>query len=461
MSDDGDDGDGNTEDDPTVVEITSDPVLIATKTIVTPGAVAGDEVVFAITARNAGNVDIFGITTPVDLLLRADGTDISAGIVGPVPVSGQDGTLSPAEVWTWEARYVLVQDDIDAGGISNSVTINGESPIGVPISDVSDDGDDSDGNVQDDPTELSVSPTPSLDVIKTLVDPATPTNAGEVLTFEIAATNTGNVTLSDLAAVDTLTNLAGDPLTPVFVSVDGLTGGALAPGLVATFTYTYELQQADVDSGGVENTATVSGDTPSGVAISDVSDDDGTGTDDPTRVLVTADPSLEVEKTADVPTRQTDGSFVVNFTVTVGNTGNVTHENLSVMDDLTGFLGAATLLNADITDVTGLTSGDGNTAYDGLVDTEMLAAGAVLAVGDTATIDLRVTYDTATGAPGGENTVSVSSDRTVAATTASVNVTTAVEEPGIIATKTASPSNPRRGDVINYTLTFELSLIHI
>ena len=455
ISDDGDDGDGNTEDDPTEVLITADPVLVATKTITTTGAVAGDEVVFEITARNGGNVDIFAITTPEEMLLRSDGTDITAGITGPTPVSGQDGTLSPAEVWTWEVRYTLTQDDIDAGGIANTVTINGEAPLGTPVSDVSDDGDSGDGNLRDDPTELSVSPTPALEVIKTLASPDTPTSAGETLTFEIAARNTGNVTLSDLGATDTLTNLAGDSLTPVFVSVDGLTGGALLPDQIATFTYTYQLQQADVDAGGVENTATVSGDTPSGVTIRDVSDDGGTGTDDPTRVLVTADPSLEVAKTADVPTRQTDGSFIVNFTVTVANSGNVTHENLSVIDDLSAFLGAATLIDADITSVTGLTPGGGNTAYDGLVDTELLASDAVLMVGDTATIDLRVTYDTSTGAPGGENTVSVSSDRTVAATTASVSVTTAVEEPGIIATKTASPSNPRRGDVITYTLTFQ------
>lgn len=455
ISDDGDDSDGNTEDDPTVVEITTNPVLNVTKLVTTPGAVAGDEIVFTITAANVGNVDIVNVADPVDTLLRADGTDISADITGPTPTVGQDGLLSPAEFWEWEVRYVLTQDDVDAGGLSNSATVTGEAPDGSPVTDLSDDGDDTDGNLSDDPTELSILPEPGLVVIKTLASPDEVTTAGQTLTFEIEATNSGNVTLADLGITDTLTDLDGTALVPVFVSVDGLTNGALGPGEVAIYTYTYDITQEDIDSGGVENTATVSGDTPSGVTLSDISDDDGTGDSDPTQVLVNADTTLAVEKTADTPTRQTDGSFVVNFTVTIANAGNVTHEEVSVIDDLTAFLGAATLIDAQVSAVDGFNPGVANPGYDGQIDTETLQPGATLLVGETATVTLSVNYDPSSGALGGENTVLVNSARLVDSTSASVDVTVETADPSIIATKTASPSNPRRGDVVSYTLTFE------
>ena len=67
-SDDGDDSDGNTEDDVTVVEITPLPEIETTKTATTidnnsNGIVdLGDTIVYTITVENKGNTSLSGLT---------------------------------------------------------------------------------------------------------------------------------------------------------------------------------------------------------------------------------------------------------------------------------------------------------------------------------------------------------------------------------------------------------------
>ncbi|MEM8979354.1 MAG: Ig-like domain-containing protein [Pseudomonadota bacterium] len=465
-ADDGNDADGNTTNDPTVVPITTVPDLSVTKTVTTPGSQVGDEVIFLIAAANIGNVDITGITSPVDQLTRRDGTDITGGITSitevvldangnATPVVSNDGTLSPSEVWYWQVRYPLAQEDVDAGGIRNTAQVTGQAPDGSSVTDTSDDGDDTDGNLDDDPTEMAIAPAPGLLVTKTLLSPLAPQNAGEVLTFEITALNTGNVTLSGMSSTDTLTNFDGGTAQPALAGVTGLTNGALGPQSQAVFTYTYALSQADVDSGGINNSATVSGQTPFGAPVVDVSDDDGTGNDDPTTVAIAAAPSVDVLKSANVPTRIAPDLFAVTFTIRVENTGNVTLENLSVQDDLASFASPAIVTFAQVSSATGMSQGTPNPGFDGLTDLETLLSGARLAPGELGVISLEVQYNTATGVPTGTNTAEVRSDQLNQVADASTTVVTTEDPPDILATKSVSPEVARRGDLLRYTLTFQ------
>ena len=73
----------------------------------------------------------------------------------------------PGEMATFAASYTLVQADIDAGGVSNTATGRGTPPTGAPITDISDDGIDTDGNTTNDPTETLITPTPSIETTKT------------------------------------------------------------------------------------------------------------------------------------------------------------------------------------------------------------------------------------------------------------------------------------------------------
>ena len=52
-----------------------------------------------------------------------------------------------------EASYTIEEDPADSGEIINYVTVTGSSPGNTDdITDLSDDGDDEDGNIVDDPT---------------------------------------------------------------------------------------------------------------------------------------------------------------------------------------------------------------------------------------------------------------------------------------------------------------------
>jgi uncharacterized repeat protein (TIGR01451 family) len=202
-SDDGDDADGNPVDDPTVLSIAPDPGLRVTKTSpaqTTPPTAAGDVVSFTIEIENTGNVTLadVGLT---DNLTRADGTVLTPdSIVPSAPVTMEAGDTREVTV-----TYTLLQEDVDAGGIENSATATGTSPLGLPVSDVSDDGDDTDGNTDNDPTVIAIPEDSAVTLTKTA---GTPTRLGASLfevVFTITTVNTGNVTQADLVLNDDLT----------------------------------------------------------------------------------------------------------------------------------------------------------------------------------------------------------------------------------------------------------------
>ncbi|MCB1417671.1 MAG: DUF11 domain-containing protein, partial [Notoacmeibacter sp.] len=154
---------------------------------------------------------------------------------------------------------------------------------------------------------------------------------------------------------------------------------------------------------------TPAGDPP----VTDVSDNgidtDGKTTDDPTVTSVTQLPSIGAAKTASASTANADGTFDVEYTIVVANTGTVNLANLQLVDDLTAAnqLGSA-FTASDASDTTGgiltaplvsLTNTSGlsvapsaNTAYDG---TGNLLAGTdgLLAPGDRYEVRFSVRID--------------------------------------------------------------------
>ncbi|KQI66860.1 hypothetical protein AN189_18615, partial [Loktanella sp. 3ANDIMAR09] len=355
-------GDG---DDPTVLPIlgTADVVLI--KRVTQPGAVAGESVVFTLTAENTGTLSLSNVTL-ADTLTRADGTPL-----GGTPVLADPGqatvALAPGAVRIWTLTHVLSQDDIDAGGLSNTATVSATAPDGTPVSDVSDNGA-GDG---DDPTDLPIAPSPALEVTKLVRTGGAA--VGETVVFEIRAANTGNVTLRDLALVDTLTDLAGNPRSvaePVLEQGD--VAGLLAVGETHVFALSYVLTQADIDAGGISNSVAAAAVAPDGTRVTDLSDDgddaDGNDQNDPTELRVDTTPALAAVKViADGPV--TVGGTVI-FDIRVTNTGNVTLRDARIASD--------TLTRADGT-VLALTSGPV------LRSSDQGSPAGTLQVGETAT----------------------------------------------------------------------------
>ena len=78
------------------------------------------------------------------------------------------------------------------------------------VTDISDDGDDTDGNLVNDITEVNITPRPSIEVTKIAsvndVNSNSQNDSGDIITYTITVSNTGNVPLSGLSLVEGLTD---------------------------------------------------------------------------------------------------------------------------------------------------------------------------------------------------------------------------------------------------------------
>ena len=116
-------------------------------------------------------------------------------------------------------------------------------------------------------------------------------------------TNTGNLTLDPVTVDDPLVGPVTCP------------AGPLAPGAtVACTAVTYTLTQADVDAGGVTNTATVTGNPPTGPDVT---------SDDTVTTAIPSAPLIQLDKVAGIPSGSAAGD-TIGYSFLVTNTGNVT-----------------------------------------------------------------------------------------------------------------------------------------
>ena len=333
-------GDGD-PDDPTVTPIPTDASLSITKTDaldlgVDGVATVGDIITYSFVITNTGNVTASNIT--VD----------DADVMG---LSCMTTTLAPGATTTCSATYALTQADIDAGSHTNTAIVNGEDPNGDPIdpdpSDDPDDPTDVDPNGDGDPDDPTVTPIPmdaSLSITKTdALDLGADgvASVGDIIMYSFVITNTGNVTASNISVDD-----------PDVVVLNCM-ATTLAPGATTTCTANYVVTQADIDAGSHTNTAIVNGDDPNGDPIDpDPSDDPDDPTDvdpngdgdpdDPTVTPLDQTPSIQLYKTVQMVNDingngATDLGDEIVYVFTITNTGNVTLDNIDLVDpDLTG-----------------------------------------------------------------------------------------------------------------------------
>ena len=331
------------EDDPTVTPISQTPSIAVEKVATVDdggdGSVdAGDVINYTFTVTNTGNVTLTDITLD----------DPNATVSGGPILSLLPGVVDTA---SFTAQHVLTLDEINSGSFENQATVSGTPPSGPPVTDVSDDPANPNGD--DDPTVTPLNPTPSIAIEKTAtVDDGGDgvVDAGDTIVYAFRIENTGNVTLNDILVTDPGAVVTGGPIS-------------LDPGAVDTTTITavHTLTQDEINSGSFENQATVSGTPPNGPAVSDVSDDPAnpTGEDDPTVTLLTPTPSIAVEKVADISGFDTPAvaGNEIRYTFTVTNTGNVTLSDITLDDpDATVTGGPITALLPGVSDSTTFTA---------------------------------------------------------------------------------------------------------
>src|SRR5690606_11577097 len=113
-----------------------------------------------------------------------------------------------------------------------------------------------DGEVNDE-AEVTVNAdlNPAIAITKTL-DPAEQTfdAVGDVITYQLTLVNTGNAPLYNSQVTD-----AGATSGPTYQSGDVANTGVLDAGETWTYTATYQITQADLNSGSYTNGATGSG----------------------------------------------------------------------------------------------------------------------------------------------------------------------------------------------------------
>ena len=243
-----------------------------------------------------------------------DGT--TGTLTGPVTDTGITGALDVAETWTYNISYPVSQSIIDAGAqLINSVEVTtNETP---PLSDTA---------------ETDITRTPSFTVAK-VVDQASVSVPG-ALNYAITIENTGNVTLTNVIPQDQLSN--GNTLALIGPTNDIGVSGALDVGESWQYTASYSVSQADVDTG-TDLTNTVSVVT------------DETGTDPQTASAVTtidAAPNMQVAKTVDLASISAPGTL--NYVIDVINTGNVSLNNVALVDTLPD--GTTAVLTGPLTD---------------------------------------------------------------------------------------------------------------
>jgi uncharacterized repeat protein (TIGR01451 family) len=390
-----------TVSDDASVDVCQNPALTIDKTAALHDGsdcadTVGELVDYTVVLTNSGNVSLENVVVTDSLeggaarTLTVTGDTNANGIVDGDEVwlsgdTGNDGILSVGEEWTLKYVHAVTQSDIDTNGgdddgtLDNIATANADAVTsGEAAPTVSDDAS----------VDVCQNPTLSIDKTAALHDDSDCADTvGELVDYTVVLTNSGNVALENVVVTDSLEGGAARTLTvtgdtnangivdgdEVWLSGDTGNDGILSVGEEWTLKYVHAVTQADIDSNGgdndgtLDNIATANADAVvSGEAVPTVSDD--------ASVDVCQNPALTIDKTAalhdDSDCADTVGELV-DYTVTVTNSGNVSIENVVVTDSLEG--GAArTLTVTGDTNANGIVDGDevwlsGDTGNDGIL----------------------------------------------------------------------------------------------
>ncbi|HSG26362.1 MAG TPA: sortase, partial [Anaerolineales bacterium] len=287
---------------------------------------------YEIVVTNTGNVTLTGVTV----------SDNSATLGTCTPP--QPATLAPGEAITCPASHVVTQDDFNNGSYSNTAT-----------------GDSDQTEPSDSSVTVTLVQTPAVNITKS---PANQSVAsGGTANFTLTVTNIGNVVLTGVTVSDPLCTTG-----PTYTGGDTNNDNQLQ----LTETWTYSCSTANVTAP-FTNTATVS--TSEGASDSDTAN------------VTVNNPVVGLAKSVAAVSKVSTGTWQVEYLFVVENLGNVTLLNLQVTDNLNSTFPLPTTFSVQSISSTDFTV---NTAYDGDIDTNMLAGTDSLSIGATGTFTVVV-----------------------------------------------------------------------
>ncbi len=276
-----------TDSNNVTVPATQTPSVLVVKTTTTAtAAVVGQSIAYEFEVTNNGNVTL---------------TDVRVSDPKVVDLVCPQTILAPGTSMLCAATHEVTQEDLDALTVVNQATVVATPPGGQPPL----------PPVKSNIVTVPVAVGPAITIDK-VTDATSFSAVGEVIPYQLRVTNTGNVTLRDVRVSDPIT---GPVTCPVAV---------LAPTQSTVCTASHQVNQADIDAGGIVNVASVVGTSPTNETLAPVSS--------PTvRVPAIWQPNLELIKSARPTTVRRLGE-VVSYQFGIRNTGNVTIDGLRITD---------------------------------------------------------------------------------------------------------------------------------
>ncbi len=271
-----------------IVSLTINAVVVPGLTVVkttttTSFDAVGTVIPYSYRVTNSGNRTLLQPVTITD-------DRIAAVTCGPIPVTG----LAPGGVITCTGTYTTTQADLDAGLVTNLARAR-SGAVSSPV--------------------VSVS-VPAVQRRLMVLDKTTPvtvfSRVGEVIPYSYRVVNTGNVSFTaPITIADNRIAAVTCPALPV---------GGLAPGAVLVCTANYTTTQADLDAGGVTNTATARSGTTVSPTVS-------------VTVPATQTTAIGLAKSSTTTAYATAGT-VITYSYRVTNNGNTTLRTaVTVTDD--------------------------------------------------------------------------------------------------------------------------------
>ncbi|SIO26393.1 DUF7507 domain-containing protein, partial [Algoriphagus halophilus] len=263
------------------------PSVQIEKTVVSNDDQVGGFITYNIKVINDGDVELNDIEVVDEL----------TGDAWTVP------TLAAGASANYITQLAITQDIIEQECVTNtaSATVYLSSEVESIVL-----AEDSDSVVE------CMTLSPSINIEK-VANPSQVEAAGQEIIYSLTVTNTGNVILYDV--------IISDPLTSLNLNV-----GTIAPGLSSTINSPYTVTQSDMDAGSILNVATTSGTSVKGEVVED---------QDEVTVEAVRIPNIALNKTVDLESVSREG-IVLNYTLEVTNTGNVTLSSGNLVDPKTG-----------------------------------------------------------------------------------------------------------------------------
>lgn len=234
----------------------------------------GDVVTYQIKVTNDGDTNLSNVTV-TDTFNGAGSPSFGSDGNGSITMNGNgftwtpwmpDGTLNPGESKTLTYTYTVV--DADKGNtITNAATVKGDGDDPIDEDEIKTEVENPDVTV----TKLLTAITRNGESVKVTDD--IELKVGDELTYAIDIFNSGNVDLEELTVTDTFNghfepsavkDAEGQEVNAAWAGSKGFwtweyTISELKVNTIATYTYTYTVNQADAGNK-LTNTAAVSGD---------------------------------------------------------------------------------------------------------------------------------------------------------------------------------------------------------